>query len=147
MEEVKNCVYRFVDKNGKILYVGSTELLLKHRLSSHNCGHLCDCCKKSTDKVEYIVFPTLMDIRVAELYYINKYQPPYNTQHKHLDGISYTIDQLDNMDWTEYKEKISFMKQPTVNKKASKYTKYDSPYNRITQLVKYYKENNKEEDE
>ena len=45
MEEVKNCVYRFLDADGNILYVGSTEQLLSHRLSSHNCGHLCDCCK------------------------------------------------------------------------------------------------------
>lgn len=143
MEEVKNCVYRFLDKNGKILYVGSTELLLKHRLSSHNCGHLCDCCKRSTVKVEYIVFPTIMDIRVAELYYINKYQPPYNTQHKYEDGISYTIDQLDNMEWTVYKEKLPFTKQKVCKKAID----YDNPFNEFGRLVKYYKENNKEEDE
>lgn len=145
MEEVKNCVYRFIDKNGKILYVGSTEMLLKHRLSSHNCGHLCDCCKRSTVKVEYIVLPTIMDIRVAELYYINKYQPPYNTQNKYDDGISYTIDQLDKMDWTEYKEKFSFTKQKVCKKAID----YDNPFNEFGRLVKYYKEirNNKEEDE
>lgn len=135
MDEIKNCVYRFLDADGKILYVGSTEMLLKHRLSSHNCGHLCDCCKNSTVKVEYIVFPTIMDIRVAELYYINKYQPPYNTQNKYEDGITYTIDYLDNMEWLEYKEKIPFRKQ-----------KYSRSTN-LKELVKYYMENMKEEDE
>lgn len=129
MDDIKNCVYRFLDKDGKILYVGSTTQLLSHRLSSHNNGHLCDCCKLSTVKVEYIVFPTLMDIRVAELYYINKYQPPYNTQHKYEDGITYTIDQLDNMEWLEYKEKLPFTKQ--------KYARS----NRLEKLVKYYMEN------
>lgn len=143
MDEIKNCVYRFIDKNGNILYVGSTEMLLKHRLSSHNCGHLCDCCKRSTVKVEYIVFPTIMDIRVAELYYINKYQPPYNTQHKYDDGITYTIDYLDKMEWLEYKEKFSFTKQKVCKKAID----YDNPFNEFGRLVKYYKENNKEEDE
>lgn len=79
--------------------------------------------------------PTLMDIRVAEIYFINKYQPPYNTQHKYEDGITYTIDYLDNMNWTEYKEKIPFRKQ-----------KYSRSTN-LKDLVKYYMENMKEEDE
>lgn len=145
MEEVKNCVYRFLDKNGKILYVGSTTQALNLRLGQHNCGHLCDCCKKSTVKVEYIVFPTIMDIRVAELYFINKYQPPYNTQHKYEDGITYTIDQLDNMEWTAYKEKFFFTEKQKICKKA---IDYDNPFNEFGRLVKYYKENNnKEEDE
>lgn len=141
MEEVKNCVYRFLDADGNILYVGSTEQLLSHRLSSHNCGHLCDCCKNSTVKVEYIVLPTLMDIRVAEIYFINKYQPPYNTQHKYEDGISYKIDQLDKMNWTEYEGKLPFKKQKA-------YKNYNNPFDEFAQLVKYYKEiiNNKEED-
>ena len=143
MEEVKNCVYRFLDADGNILYVGSTEQLLSHRLSSHNCGHLCDCCKNSTVKVEYIVFPTIMDIRVAELYYINKYQPPYNTQHKYDDGISYTIDQLDKMEWLEYKEKFSFTKQKVCKKAID----YDNPFNEFGRLVKYYKENNNKEED
>ena len=135
MEEVKNCVYRFLDADGKILYVGSTIQSLNLRLGQHNCGHLCDCCKTSTNKVEYIVLPTLMDIRVAEIYFINKYQPPYNTQHKYEDGITYTIDYLDKMDWTEYKEKIPFRKQ--------RYSRTNS----LQELVKYYMENMKEEDE
>lgn len=138
MTDIKNCVYRFLDKNGKILYIGSTETLLSQRLSSHNCGHLCDCCKKSTVKVEYIVLPTIMDIRVAELYYINKYQPPYNTRYKHLDGITYAINQLDNMEWLEYEGKIPFKNQIIVNTKAS------NSYDRFTKLVRYYKEKNKE---
>lgn len=129
MDEVKNCVYRFLDKDGNILYVGSTEMLLKNRLSCHNSGHLCDCCKLSTVKVEYIIFPTVMDIKVAELYYINKYQPPYNTRLKHEDGITYTIDQLDKMDWTEYKEKIPFTKQ--------KYSRTTD----LKELVEYYMKN------
>lgn len=135
MDEIKNCVYRFLDADGKILYVGSTTQALNLRLGQHNCGHLCDCCKLSTNKVEYIVLPTIMDIRVAELYYINKYQPPYNTQNKYEDGITYTIDYLDNMEWLEYKEKIPFRKQ-----------KYSRSTN-LKELVKYYMENMKEEDE
>lgn len=145
MDEIKNCVYRFLDADGKILYVGSTIQSLSLRLGQHNCGHLCDCCKRSTVKVEYIVFPTIMDIRVAELYYINKYQPPYNTQHKYDDGITYTIDYLDKMEWLEYKEKFFFTKQKVCKKAID----YDNPFNEFGRLVKYYKEidNNKEEDE
>lgn len=139
MDEVKNCVYRFLDADGKILYVGSTTQALNLRLGQHNCGHLCDCCKTSTNKVEYIVFPTIMDIRVAELYYINKYQPPYNTQHKYEDGITYTIDQLDKMNWTAYKGKLPFKNQKVCKN-------YNNPFNEFAQLVKYYKENMEEED-
>lgn len=141
MDEIKNCVYRFLDKDGKILYVGSTTQALNLRLGQHNCGHLCDCCKLSTNKVEYIVLPTIMDIRVAELYYINKYQPPYNTQNKYDDGISYKIDQLDKMNWIEYEGKLPFKKQKA-------YKNYNNPFDEFARLVKYYKEiiNNKEDD-
>ena len=111
MSCIKNCVYRFLDKDGNVLYVGSTQNSLSARIGNHSCnGHLLGKCYDDTVSIEYIMLPTKTDRKIAELYFINKYQPPYNTKDKDELGTSFTIQFLECFTWKKYKGFVSFLK-------------------------------------
>ena len=111
MSCIKNCVYRFLDKNGNVLYVGSTQNSLSARIGQHSCnGHLLGKCYDDTASIEYIMLPTKADRKIAELYFINKYQPLYNTYEKDELGISFNIQFLECLTWKKYKGFVSFLK-------------------------------------
>ena len=75
-------VYRFMDKNNKVLYVGRTHDL-KRRLRSHlSNGHLPTDCYSSIYKIEYMMLENFADMALYEVYMINKFCPEYNTQDK-----------------------------------------------------------------
>lgn len=82
IEQNQFYVYRFIDKNNKIIYVGRTGDL-KRRLRSHmNNGHLPEECYSSISKIEYIMLENFADMALYEVYFINKFCPEYNTQDK-----------------------------------------------------------------
>ena len=110
MSCIKNCVYRFLDKNGNVLYVGSTQNSLSARIGNHSCnGHLLGKCYDDTVSIEYIMLPTKTDRKIAELYFINKYQPPYNTKDKDKLGISFSIQFLECFTWKKYEGFVSLL--------------------------------------
>lgn len=86
----RNFVYKILDKNGEILYIGKTNDL-KRRILSHMGadGHLPDEFKLAAYKVEYICLKSKIECDLRELYYIDYYKPKYNTQY------SYDEDSLD----------------------------------------------------
>ena len=73
---MKNCVYRFLNKDNEVIYIGKAKDL-KQRLSSHN--HLPKECYDERTCVEYIKFKTEDDMNFAERYFILKCNPKYNT--------------------------------------------------------------------
>ena len=73
---MKNCVYRFLNKNNEIIYIGKA-LDLKQRLKNHN--HLPEECYEERVHIEYIKFKTEDDMNFAERYFILKCNPKYNT--------------------------------------------------------------------
>ena len=110
MSCIKNCVYRFLDKDGNVLYVGSTQNSLSARIGNHSCnGHLLGKCYDDTVSIEYIMLPTKADRKIAELYFINKYQPSYNTKDKDKLGISFNIPFLECFTWKKYEGFVSFL--------------------------------------
>jgi len=83
-------VYRYLDENGKVIYVGKAKNL-KKRVSSyftkkHTSGKLRLLVKKITD-IEFVVTETERDALFLENNLIKKYQPRYNVQLK--DDKSY----------------------------------------------------------
>ena len=96
------CVYRFIDKEGDIIYVGKTKHLKKRMTSQHFTieGHLPRRAYEETDRVEYTELPTEMDMGIVELYYINRYKPKYNVQSKQVAELSLKIDEGHR--WREY---------------------------------------------
>lgn len=99
---MKNCVYRFLNKDNEIIYIGKTKDL-DNRIKTHE--HLPKECYLERYKIEYCTFETEDDMDFAERYFVPKYNPKYNTV---LKGKSITLElpQLDNINWVLYKEYI-----------------------------------------
>lgn len=100
VKEKYNCIYRFLDKYGHVMYVGSTKKF-KNRMNSHfgKTPHLPSELYKNINKVEYCSFgDNSSDMYLYEIYYINKYQPKYNTKDK---GEDLTIE-LPDVNWEDF---------------------------------------------
>lgn len=65
-------VYRFLDKNKSVIYVGKTKQSLETRFRGHQ--HLPAECYAMTYQIEYIKCSTESDMSIKEIYYINLYQ-------------------------------------------------------------------------
>ena len=111
-------VYRFISKD-EIIYVGQT-IDIDKRMHQHfygKQGHLKKECYRITNRVEYIELSNKTEMNIAEIYFINKYNPKYNSVNKYEDtGI--TLDNLDNKKWKIYKFKEN-IKQRDNNKKIN----------------------------
>lgn len=102
--EIVNCIYRFVNKNGEIIYIGKATNL-KNRISSHN--HLDKSCYDELEKIEYTCFPTEDIMDWAERYYIPKYKPKYNTVMKQRSFEGFYVEELEKRKWDVYKENLT----------------------------------------
>ena len=78
-------VYRYLDKEGKVIYVGKAKNLKKRVASyftkKHQSGKLRLLVKKITD-IKFVVTATESDALLLENNLIKKYQPRYNVQLK-----------------------------------------------------------------
>ena len=97
---MENCIYRFVDINKKLLYIGKAKNL-EERLSNHN--HLPIECYEKTAYIEYIEFPTMEDANIMERVLISMLKPPYNTEFK-SNNITLHIMEVANLNWQKYKK-------------------------------------------
>lgn len=73
---LKNCVYRFIGRDNNLIYIGKAKNL-KTRLNNHN--HLKGECYNELAYIEYISFDSEHEMDFAERYYIQKFNPKYNT--------------------------------------------------------------------
>jgi excinuclease UvrABC nuclease subunit len=88
-------VYKFLDDNNNIIYIGKAKNL-NHRIINHfgKFGHLPKECYKNISKIEYCIFNTNTDMSIFEIYMINKYRPIYNIHSKYNENINNCIFQL-----------------------------------------------------
>lgn len=87
-------VYRFLNSNHEVIYVGRTNNL-KGRMSSHfgKAGHLPTDCYKAVTRVDYLEMENRVDMSIVELYFIGKYRPIYNVRDNCSD-VSVEINEL-----------------------------------------------------
>ena len=73
-------VYRLIDENDEIVYVGKTESL-PTRTNQHfsKNGHLYPKIKGEKLRLQYIAMASTSLMQIREIYYINLYKPKYNT--------------------------------------------------------------------
>ena len=95
---MKNCLYRFLNGDGEVIYIGKAKDL-KQRLNGHN--HLPKECYEEIVAVQYISFNTEDDMDFAERYFVPKEQPKYNTIYKYR-LLNINIKEFDNMRWINY---------------------------------------------
>lgn len=93
-----NCVYRFLNKNREILYIGKSKDLLQ-RLSKHN--HLPKECYSEVNTIEFCMYNTKDDMDLAEKYFISKIKPKYNKTCIN-SVITSNVQHLDNMEWYKF---------------------------------------------
>lgn len=99
---MQNCIYRFINKIGEVIYIGKATYL-KNRIRSHS--HLPEECYKERVKIEYCFFETADEMDLAERYYIPKIKPKYNTSMINRE-INFSLQELDEKQWSEYKYEI-----------------------------------------
>ncbi len=85
-------VYRFLDEDGTILYVGKAKVL-KNRLSSYfgskkNMAYKTRTMVRNADHIEFTIVDTEQDALLLENTLIKKFQPRYNVMLK--DGKNYS---------------------------------------------------------
>lgn len=102
-------LYRFLNENNQIIYIGKTTQDIKDRFNTHR--HLLKKCYESTTKIECADLNSESDLGVYEIYYINKFKPQYNTASV-WDG-ELTIN-LPELKWYTYEE--SKMSCESLNK-------------------------------
>lgn len=128
---MKNCIYRFLDEDENIIYIGKSKNL-KKRLEGHN--HLSDECYSERAYIDYACFENEYEMDFAERYYIQKSNPKYNS--KLVDKpISFTSTELDNMKFEIYE-----INQIVVEK--SKYQLEQFKLNELNMNNKIYRDVN-----
>lgn len=105
---MENCIYRFLDINKKLLYIGKAKNL-EERMKNHN--HLPVECYEKTAYIEFIDFPTMEDANIMERVLISMLKPPYNTEFKN-NNITLHIVEVANLQWKKYKNNTGF---PDIN--------------------------------
>lgn len=105
-------VYRFLDRNGNIIYVGKSKQVLEQRFRGHS--HLPDDCYEMTYEIEYIECATESDMSIKEIYYINKFRH---------DGAYFNILDMTNVPasiefadmWKQYKGPLPEQFKNSIN--------------------------------
>lgn len=106
---VKFSIYKFVDKNNNVLYIGKSKSLYT-RIKQHFLnGHLDANCYKETNAIYYYNFDTQMEMDIYEIYYINKYLPKYNLEFKTNTQDNLSIN-LGDIEWMFYSLTDNFTK-------------------------------------
>ena len=115
---MKNCVYRFLNKDNEIIYIGKAKDL-KSRLSGHR--HLPLDCYKHIYQVQYTTFEDENTLDFVECYFIQKYKPIYNSKFNNGEKV-FRIEELDKKRWKFYKDFAKHINISTLeNIKATEY--------------------------
>lgn len=97
----KYYVYRFINSDGNIIYVGRT-INLHNRMNQHfgSKGHLPKQAYDEVNKIEYTILDSEIAMVMCELYYINKYNCKYNTSDIYRGQIY--LREFEDLEWEIY---------------------------------------------
>lgn len=92
-------IYRFIDIDNKIIYIGRTNSIERRIFKEHftELGHLSDECYKAIERIEYIQLKYESEMVAYEAILINKEKPKYNIQFK--DNADFEI-KLIEFNWS-----------------------------------------------
>lgn len=97
----KNCVYRLLDGEGQIIYIGLSGNLLKRVQYHLTYGHIEDKQAYENAHFEYVTFKSESIMHCLETYLISKHQPIHNTAKKMKHDEDENIAEFDNLQWTK----------------------------------------------
>lgn len=115
-------VYRFLDEKEKIIYIGRTENLNDRLTKQHFTirGHLSQECYKEVKKVEVAELRSRSEMKMYEIYFINKNNPKYNVIDNKQDEFQF---QLPDVEWVEFTGKKEASHTEEVSKLEKKVEK------------------------
>lgn len=121
-------IYRFLDKNKNIIYVGKSKQDLEIRFKGHL--HLPDECYNLVYKIEYIECSTESDMSIKEIFYINKYKESTQTFFNILDMTE--LPQSVNFEdkWRMYRGPLPAHFSNSLNYKKGYTSQKEIRYNR-----------------
>lgn len=91
-KETHYYIYRFLNKNDEVIYVGKTKLSLKKRILEHIKLKLLNEQQLSeVYKIQYVEIDNEFDWHLLEIFYINYFKAKYNKQFKINNDIDYSI--------------------------------------------------------
>lgn len=94
-------VYRFLNDNGEVIYIGRTNDLQRRLETEHfsEYGHLSKECYRECKTIEFMELDSKSEMKVYELYLINRYSPKYNVMENRNDDFTFILKEH----WTKYK--------------------------------------------
>lgn len=120
-------VYKFFDKEGRILYIGKATSL-KNRVSSYFARPLDDRLQSmvgQVEKIEYEKTDSVLEALILEANLIKKFQPKYNIKEK--DGKSFVNIIITKEEWPRvFVEREKYISN--IKNKISKKNKIYGPY-------------------
>ncbi|BDR81035.1 DnaB-like helicase C-terminal domain-containing protein [Clostridium tetani] len=138
-------IYRFLDKNDDILYIGRTNDINRRLLKEHftSLGHLPIECYKFIEKIQYAKFENESEDVAYEAILINKLRPKYNIQFKDCGNFNVVLPKFQWIDFElpyEYclqylknrKDKVQSVKDFIINQAEN--LSLDKPFD--SQLIK-----------
>jgi hypothetical protein len=100
--EIISYVYRFLDKDNTVLYVGFTTQELKQRMYQHfNHGHLKSFVYDSTYKIQYFEDDNKTNGRIYELVAINDCETLFNKDGNYQQESTIIGDILNQKQWID----------------------------------------------
>lgn len=134
----KYFVYRFIDIEDNIIYVGKTKNMRTRMYTHFNRGHLPKECYGSVEKVEMIELNNKLDMDIKEIYYIDLYKPKYNTINKLEGNMASEFKEKDK--WIEY----TVIDDSYVNKLKECIKRKDREIERLNDEIESHKNKVKE---
>lgn len=119
-------LYRFIDENNQVIYVGKTIQNLRDRFRGHY--HLPEKCYEQTVKIEYATLDTEADLGIYEIYYINQLKPVYNTDFLWDGELSIVLPDLEWILYESTKDGVASLKHGTRKYKEEKERKKNPSY-------------------
>ena len=106
-------VYRFLDRDRKIIYIGRTNNAWRRLMNEHfkPSGHKDYECYNSTARIDIIKLNNNLECKALEEYLIDKYRPKFNKQDKTKNpfGTYGAIEHYDKMEnWKPYRKLKDF---------------------------------------
>ena len=101
-------VYRFLNEDSEVIYVGRAKSL-KSRISGHS--HLPKECYDEIKRIEYIKLNNSSETNIYEIYFISRHSPKYNIVFNNEDIITF---ELPIKEWKEFKGEIKPKKNEDI---------------------------------
>lgn len=101
----KYYIYKFLNDDQEVLYVGKTTNLKDRMFKHFHSGHLSPECYSEVSSIRYIECKTDLEMTIKEIYFIDKYKPKYNSVFVNDESMD-PIKEFDDIKWDkEYKRK------------------------------------------